>query len=383
MNRFPYFFRFIYNNFKQIKEVFRLGATYVNTNELLIGQVIAEDIFANTQFPIILKNTMITQEHLHILTAFQITNIPVLVDNNVKKSIETNENSKLDIPTVKISFETKFQQAVHNFKKLFVGWEAGSKIDITKVREIILPLVEEFLEDRSILFNLNHFSNSKEYLYNHCISTGLIAALITHKLGYNQGYVFQMAIAGSLADSGMAKVPYRIREKRGSLNETEFSEIRKHPLYSFQMVKSLPAIKEEMKLAIYQHHERLDGSGYVDGVKLGKISLFSQTIAIADTFHAMTSDRVYCPKESPFKVIEMIKEYEFGKFDIKVVHALTDLVASLPIGTQVEVSNLGFGEIIFINHLSPTRPLIKLQNTGEIIDLSKQRNLYISQVMFN
>lgn len=149
------------------------------------------------------------------------------------------------------------------------------------------------------------------------------------------------------------------------------------------MVKSLPAIKEEMKLAIYQHHERLDGSGYVDGVKLGKISLFSQAIAIADTFHAMTSDRVYCPKESPFKVIEMIKQSEFGKFDIKVVQTLTDLVARLPIGTQVEVSNLGYGEIIFNNHLAPTRPLIKLINSGEMIDLSKQRDLYISQVMFN
>ncbi|MEK9200229.1 HD-GYP domain-containing protein [Ureibacillus sp. 179-F W5.1 NHS] len=360
-----------------------MEATYVNTNELLIGKVVAEDIFANTQFPIIYKNTIITQEHLHILTAFQIANIPVLVDDNAKQSIESNANGNLEVQQVKISFETKFQLAVADYKKLFLGWEAGSKIDITKVRGIILPLVEEFLTDRSILFKLNNISNTKEYLYNHCIATGLIAALITHKLGYNQGYVFQMAIAGTLADSGMAKVPYRIREKKGSLNETEFFEIRKHPLYSFQMVKSLPAIKEEMKLAIYQHHERLDGSGYVDGVKLGKISLFSQAIAIADTFHAMTSDRVYCPKESPFKVIEMIKQSEFGKFDIKVVQTLTDLVARLPIGTQVEVSNLGYGEIIFNNHLAPTRPLIKLINSGEMIDLSKQRDLYISQVMFN
>lgn len=147
------------------------------------------------------------------------------------------------------------------------------------------------------------------------------------------------------------------------------------------MIETLPAMKEEMKLAIYQHHERLDGSGYVEGLKLGKISNFSQIIAIADTFHAMTSERVYRSKESPFKVIEMIKESEFGKFDIKIVQALVDLVAGLPIGTTIELSNLEVGEIMFSNSYTPTRPLIKLINTGEIIDLSKQRNLYITQVI--
>lgn len=149
------------------------------------------------------------------------------------------------------------------------------------------------------------------------------------------------------------------------------------------MVKSLPAIKEEMKVAIYQHHERLDGSGYMDGAKMDKVSLFSQVIAVADTFHAMTSQRLYRSKESPFKVIEMIKESEFGKFNIKVVQALIDNVASLPIGTKIELSNLERGEIMFLNSYSPTRPLVKLSTTGEIIDLAKNRSFYISRIITN
>ena len=84
-----------------------------------------------------------------------------------------------------------------------------------------------------------------------------------------------------------------------------------------------------MKLAILQHHERLDGSGYPRGDKMEQISVFSQILAVADVFHAMTSERIYRSKESPFKVIELIKEEEFGKFDIKVVQALHDLVGNL------------------------------------------------------
>ena len=359
--------------------------TYVNSNNLGLGKVIAEDIFANTKYPIIYKNTKTTNEVLHILKAFHIFKVPILLeeDKNHSAPIDefTNIVMNIEVPKPIMTFEKIYLDAVEEFKKLFFDWESGSKIDITKVRGIILPLIDKVQEERSILFKLNSLSNRKDYLYHHCIATGLISAIITQKLGYERGFVLQMAVTGTLADCGMAKIPSHIREKKGTLTEQEFLLIRQHPFFSFKMIETLPAMKEEMKLAIYQHHERLDGSGYGEGLKLGKISNFSQIIAVADTFHAMTSERVYRSKESPFKVIEMIKESEFGKFDIKAVQALVDLVAGLPIGTTIELSNQEVGEIIFSNSFSPTRPLVKNINTGEIVDLSKQRNLYISQVI--
>lgn len=364
------------------EEVFSLETTYLNSADLRIGKVIAEDIFANTKYPIINKNTKITLDVLHILKAFQIYKVPILLEEDNKQPSQFTEILMgIEVPKPYMTFEKIYLDAVEEFKKVFFDWESGSKIDITKVRGIILPLIDKVLEDRSILFKLNSLSTTKDYLYHHCIATGLISAILTQKLGYERGFVLQMAVAGILADCGMAKIPLHIRDKKGTLTEQEFFLIRQHPLFSFKMIENLPAFKEEMKLAIYQHHERLDGSGYVEGVKLGKISNFSQIIAVADTFHAMTSERVYRSKESPFKVIEMIKESEFGKFDIKVVEALVNLVAGLPIGTTIELSNLEIGEIMFINSFAPTRPLVKLAATEEIIDLSKQRNLYITRVM--
>ncbi|QCR30698.1 HD-GYP domain-containing protein [Lysinibacillus sp. SGAir0095] len=358
---------------------------YVNSNNLRVGKVIADDIFANTKYPIIHKNTITSKEVLHVLQAFNIFKVPVLLEeseNQLEQKDELiNSEIKIEVPQPFMSFEKIYLDAVEEFKKVFFDWESGSKVDITKVRGIILPLIDKVLEERSILFKLNSLSNTKDYLYHHCLATGLISAIVTQKLGYERGFILQMAVAGTLADCGMAKIPHHIREKKGTLTEQEFLLIRQHPIFSFRMVESLPAMKEEMKLAIYQHHERLDGSGYVEGVKLGKISIFSQIIAVADTFHAMTSERVYRSKESPFKVIEMIKESEFGKFDIKVVQALVDLVAGLPIGTIIELSNQEIGEVMFINSFAPTRPLVKLVNKGDIIDLSKQRNIYISQVI--
>ncbi|RHW36097.1 HD-GYP domain-containing protein [Lysinibacillus yapensis] len=363
-----------------------METAYINLNDLRIGRIVAEDIFANTKYPIIHKNTLITPNHLNVLKAFHVLKVPIELDGNEKHQDFMNDDIEQEMEELEIrpsaaTFEKRYNDAVEEFEKVFFSWESGAKIEITKIREIILPLVDEILNDRAILFKLNNYSIPKNYLYHHCIATGLISASIANKLGYERGFVLQIAIAGVLADCGMAKVPQSIREKQGTLTEHEFLLIRKHPLFSFKMIANLPAMKDEMKLAIYQHHERLDGSGYVEGIKLGKISTFAQIIAVADTFHAMTSERFYRSKESPFKVIEMFKGTEFGKFDIKVVEALVQLIATLPIGTLIELSNLEHAKIMYINSFSPTRPLVKLLNTGEIIDLSKQRSLYISKVI--
>ncbi|MEK5230189.1 HD-GYP domain-containing protein [Lysinibacillus sp. FSL K6-0232] len=360
-----------------------MESIHVPISELGIGQVISEDIFANTQYPIIFKDTMISHVHLQVFNAFNISNVPVYKDQSETRSEKQENNVAVTIIEEIPTFRKAYNQSIEQFKKEFKNWEAGAKVDIAKARAIILPLVEMVLDDRTIIFDLNEYSNPKDYLYHHCVATGLIAAVIAQKLSYDRGTTIQVAIGGLLADCGMAKVHPRIRDKKSSLTEQEFNEIYKHPIYSHNMVKDLTILKETMKEAIFQHHERLNGSGYPKGEKIANISIFAQIIAVADVFHAMTCERVYRAKQSSFKVIEMINESEFGKFDIKVVRALIDIFADLPIGTIVELSNLERAEVMYVNKFAPTRPLIKLVHSGEIFDLSKNRTFYISRIITN
>ncbi|MEO4055381.1 HD-GYP domain-containing protein [Solibacillus sp. CAU 1738] len=359
-----------------------MEATYMNVSELRLGKVIAEDIFANTQYPIIYKDTKVTYEHLHVFKAFRVAKVLVYNDNIPEAKDNDAATPVIVQPIVTVNtFEKYYADAIQQLKKEFLNWQSGAKIDITKVRGMMIPLIERVLDNRSYIFDLDSYSNPKDYLYHHCIATGLISAIMTQKLGHERGICIQMAIAGMLADSGMAKVPAKIREKKTKLTEKEFAEIRQHPINSYLMVKNLPALKDTMKVAIFQHHERLNGSGYPKGEKNGNISVFSQIIAVADVYHAMTSERLYSQKRATFQVIEMIKESEFGKFDIKVVQALIDIVADLPIGTKVELSNKEHAEVMFINKYAPTRPLVKIVSSGEIIDLAAVRAFHISRVI--
>lgn len=97
-------------------------------------------------------------------------------------------------------------------------------------------------------------------------------------------------------------------------------------------------------------------------------------------YHAMTSERVYRKKQSPFKVIEALQQDQFSKLDPRVVQVFVDAIANFSIGTRIVLSNEQVGEIVFIDQKQPTRPIIRLDN-GEIITLSNHHNLHIKEIV--
>ncbi|MEK5040614.1 HD-GYP domain-containing protein [Sporosarcina sp. FSL K6-3457] len=364
--------------------------TYIKTSDLRPGLVISEDIFVNTIYPILRKNTVVSPEHLEVLHVFGVKTVKIHERPVVKREEAHNldQENPVDpddilskIPMKQADLQTNYSEAVQNYKKEFMGWRAGIRPDIAKVRSIVIPLLEIFIEQKRMLTILNDMSDPKEYMYHHSIAVGILASAICGQMGFPKGQVLQLGLAGVLADCGMAKIDTAITEKAAFLTKNEFNEVKKHTVYSYQMIQDTPLLRQEMKLAILQHHERLDGSGYPRGDKMGQVSIFSQVLAVADVFHAMTSERIHRSKESPFKVIEMIKEEEFGKFDIKVVQALLDLVGNLSIGTRVELTNGEVGEVVFVHRDARLRPMIKKSEDGTILDLTTNRHIAVGKVL--
>ncbi len=360
-----------------------------NLEEVRLGSIVAEDIFVNTKSPILRKNTKISREHIEVLNAFNVLKVPILVENifnrteeelselNKEKNYSPNERQTKS----HISFQQLYEKAVVSYYREFTGWESGAKVDVAKLRQIVMPLVEKAVEEKQIYALLNNYSSMDKYIAHHSIAVGILSGAIAKKLGYPPGQINQLATAGLLADVGMSKVDSKIREKKTPLLEQEFSEIKKHTIFSFQLIKDSPLLKPEMKLAIFQHHERLDGSGYPKGERLDNISVYSQIIAVADVYHAMTSERVYRARASSFKVLEMIKEEEFGKYNFEVVNALISLVCDLPISTGVRLSTGEVGEIVFSHRDSPMRPMIRLKDSGTILDLAANRSFHIESIL--
>ncbi|WP_026695810.1 HD-GYP domain-containing protein [Peribacillus kribbensis] len=356
----------------------------VKIDELEPGCILAADVFGKTSRPIMGNKTVLSDQRIQVLKGFLIKEVNIerlKIDGSLFKPGERLDHEEFHEVQMDSPFIQQYLNAVQNYKKLFKSWQSGTVLDAGKVRELFLPLLERFLTMSYEVFNLHHYSSKEDYIHHHAIASGLISGYIAKGLKFSSGEIAQAALAGCLSDCGMSKVPVSILEKSSSLTAAEFEEIRNHPTYGYKMVQHNNLLSEGVKLAIIQHHERLDGSGYPLHSKENRLHPYSKIAALADMYHAMTSERVYRKKESPFKVLEMIKQDCFGEFDFAALKTLLDGIEKHLTGNRVKLSNGETAEVIFIEHHSPTRPLVKVLQTEEIMDLSKRSELFIEEVM--
>jgi len=162
------------------------------------------------------------------------------------------------------------------------------------------------------------------------------------------------------------------------LTSAELHEVRQHTVYGFRLLEGGTALNQGVWLAALQHHERIDGSGYPMKVTGDKIHPFAKIVAIADMYHAMTSNRNYKKAESPYLVLEELQAESFGKLDPLYVKTFIERATQFHIGVFVRLNDGRIGEIVFSDRSNPTRPMISIH--GTIVNLVQERHLYIREV---
>ncbi|MBD8071227.1 HD-GYP domain-containing protein [Bacillus sp. PS06] len=354
----------------------------VKINQLVEGCILKESVTSLSNKPIIQSSTVLSAQTLQVLKAFLIRD--VYVEPFLESGLPFLPEEVVEDPTdVKkldnSSFYEVYINTVKEYKLLFSNWQAGVPIDISKIRSLIVPLIEIAFKEPHQIFDLHRYSTPEDYMYHHSVSVGIISAYLGKKLHYKQGDYNQLAIAGFLADCGMAKIDPKILHNGGNLSSAEYNELKQHPVLSYKMLEKLSLLKESAKLAVLQHHERIDGSGYFLKISGEQLHPFGKIVALADVYHAMCCDKAYRQKKSPFVVIEEIAQDLFGKFDVQLVNLLTHEVAKLSIGTEVILSNNQIAKVIFIDDRYPTRPMVDIN--GSYIQLLKRKDLHIERII--
>jgi HD-GYP domain-containing protein (c-di-GMP phosphodiesterase class II) len=127
------------------------------------------------------------------------------------------------------------------------------------------------------------------------------------------------------------------------------------------------------------HHERMDGTGYPLGLKGEKINLFSRIIAIADTFDAITATKKYCKKKSPLKAVEEIQANSFNQLDPYICKIFVNNIIDYYNGREIRLSNEQVGNIVYINPIEITKPLVRCEN--EYYDLSVESDIEVVELL--
>ncbi len=239
-----------------------------------------------------------------------------------------------------------------------------NRTDEMKLRK---QLDENFKE---IVRSLTALLGAKDaYTASHSLSVRSLSVKLAQAMGMDSEFLLDIDFAASLHDIGKVEIPNGIINKPGRLTEDEFAIIKRHPLASHELIKTLSGFKSVKDYVLY-HHERFDGRGYPGGIAGDNIPLGARVIAVADTYDAMTSTRSYRKALDHEVAMQEILKNAGTQFDPLVVQAFAALdfasgeaqIAARP-GAQVERSIVAIAQP---HHAEPTE-----RDLGQIVPESE------------
>ena len=151
------------------------------------------------------------------------------------------------------------------------------------------------------------------------------AVMIARELGFTEKECENLRKAALLHDIGKIGIPDRILNKPGKLTDEEYAIMRSHVTHGAEILKDFTMVEHVVEGALY-HHERYDGRGYVNGLKGEDIPIYGRIICVADTFDAMTQNRVYRQGLSIDYVMEELERCKGSQFDPQIAEIMLRLV---------------------------------------------------------
>jgi len=223
----------------------------------------------------------------------------------------------------------------------------------------------------------NMLPSEDDMTYAHCLNSALIAGVFGTWTGMSREDLFKLIQCGFFYDIGKLMLPYELIWKPSRLTDIEFELMKTHTIKGFELIKDLD-LDDAILKATLTHHERCDGSGYPSKLKDLQISKFAKYISIIDAYEAMTSARTYRQSLIPFQVIANFEKTD-RYYDTLILKQILTQIARSQLGLTVRLSDDRLAEVILINELKLSRPLVKCEDT--VIDLSKNPDLTIEAVL--
>ncbi|QGT98852.1 hypothetical protein SYNTR_0259 [Candidatus Syntrophocurvum alkaliphilum] len=183
----------------------------------------------------------------------------------------------------------------------------------------------ENMED--VIISLARTLDAKDkYTEGHVERVSQFAMFLGERVGLSTSQIETLRIAGLIHDIGKISINTNTLNKCGHLDEEELDEVRMHPIWGEQICRPLKALESTAKI-IRSHHEKLDGSGYPDGLKADQISFETRIITIVDIFDALTTDRAYRKALTVKQAMDILKkEAAQGKLDSFLVNEFENLL---------------------------------------------------------
>jgi HD-GYP domain-containing protein (c-di-GMP phosphodiesterase class II) len=290
-------------------------------------------------------------------------------------------------PHVPFTEEIVIAQKIHSQAQGLVGdfmnnVKMGAAIDIAPIHQLADELQHSVFRNANALSCLGRIREKDNYLLEHSVNLSVLMSLFGNHRGLSADVLHQTIVGALLHDLGKILTPDEILHKPGRLSPEEFEVMKLHARHSRDILATTEGIGELTIITAAQHHERLDGTGYPEGLKGEEISEYGRMVAITDVYDAITADRVYHKGMTPTQGLKKLLEWSGDHLDPVLVRQFIRCIGLYPIGSLVLLESGRLGTVVETNEADQRLPVVRVMYhtrfrmpiTLETIDLAKPGN---------
>ncbi|MDX1567949.1 MAG: HD domain-containing protein [Longimicrobiales bacterium] len=274
-----------------------------------------------------------------------------------------------------------YAQSVQVAKNVLGDVRLGRAVNVRKVKRAVQGIVDQVLANEPSMITMTTLRDFDEYTFTHSVNVCIFSVVIGQRLGLNKQQLYELGLGALFHDVGKMRLDADVINKPGDLSEEEWEQMKEHPiegllsLFEFHGFADVPY---RQMLIAYEHHMKVDMTGYPENRRDRHPTLFPKIVAVADAFDAGTSVRSYQYEPwPPDAVLKEMRDNPKRGFDPLLVKALINATGVYPIGTLVILDSLELAVVSGVKE-DPMKlhlPKVKIISDEMGIPLSEPREL--------
>ncbi len=261
------------------------------------------------------------------------------------------------------------------------AWESAAtegQPDLPGALQAVEGLADAVTQNRTALVALTAMRNYDNYTFTHMVNVSILTMGQARALGIEGRLLREFGLSALMHDIGKVRTPKEVLNKPDKLTDAEFEIMRRHTVDGAEILRRTPEMPILAPVVAFEHHLRMDGTGYPVGAKRTQLNLGTMMCGIADVYDAMRSQRSYQQAFPTDRILAVLKRNDGTQFDQNLVRRFVQLLGVYPPGNLVRLSSGEIAVVTQIHAPDPHRPRVRvlINKDGGRVELPYDRNLW-------
>jgi putative nucleotidyltransferase with HDIG domain len=276
------------------------------------------------------------------------------------------------------AYKRLYNDSVSAAEALWESAQTEAQPDAKVAQTVIDGLAQAVSQNRTALLALTTLKNYDNYTFTHMVNVSVLTMGQARGLGIDGTLLREFGLAALMHDIGKVRTPLEILNKPDKLTEPEFAIMRRHAVDGAEILRGTPDIPTLAPVVAFEHHLRIDGSGYPAGVNRPSLNLGTMLCSIADVYDAMRSQRAYQQSFPTDRVLAVLRRDDGLQFDRNLVRRFVQLIGIYPVGNLVKLSTGEIAVVAKVYAPDPHRPKVKvvIDRDGILVEKPHAINLW-------